>query len=124
MNTSRSILAALLTGGALLTATTAFAQVDNGMIHGPVPEQAYAQPHMVQAAVVIVIGTATATGSATNGCATTRMITVRRDITTTTTATITANRRSQDLVVKAGFPQGEPVFFRLLPYVWRARPAD
>jgi hypothetical protein len=56
MNTSRSILAALLTGGALLTATTAFAQVDNGMIHGPVPEQAYAQPHMVQAAVVINLG--------------------------------------------------------------------
>ena len=56
MNTSRSILAALLTGGALLTATTAFAQVDNGMIRGPVPEQAYAQPHMVQAAVVINLG--------------------------------------------------------------------
>ena len=56
MNTSRSILAVLLTGGALLTATTAFAQVDNGMVHGPVPEQAYAQPHMVQAAVVINLG--------------------------------------------------------------------
>jgi hypothetical protein len=56
MNTSRSILAALLTGGALLTASTAFAQVDNGMIHGPVPQQGYAQPHMVQADVVINLG--------------------------------------------------------------------
>lgn len=56
MNTSRSILAVLLTGGALLTASTAFAQVDNGMIHGPVPQQGYGQPHMVQADVVINLG--------------------------------------------------------------------
>ncbi len=37
MNTSRSIIAALIAGGALLTGSTAFAQVDNGMIHGYVP---------------------------------------------------------------------------------------
>ncbi len=56
MNTSRSIIATLLAGGALLAGTTAFAQVDNGMIHGPVPQQNYAQPHIVQADVVINLG--------------------------------------------------------------------
>src|SRR5476649_277484 len=66
------------------------------------------------AGTATAIGTVTATGSATNGCATTRMITVPRGITTTTTATITANRRSQDRVVKTGFLARGAGFFRLL----------
>jgi hypothetical protein len=59
MKTSRTIIAALLAGGALLTGTTAFAQVnqvDSAMIHGPALGQNYAQPHMMQTAVVINLG--------------------------------------------------------------------
>jgi hypothetical protein len=56
MNTSRSIIAALVAGGALLTGTTAFAQVDDGMVRGYVPPQGYEQPHMVRTAVVISLG--------------------------------------------------------------------
>jgi hypothetical protein len=56
MKTSRSILAAVIAGGALLTGSTAFAQVDSAMIHGPAMQRDYAQPHMVNAAVVINLG--------------------------------------------------------------------
>jgi hypothetical protein len=56
MNTSRSIIAALVAGGALLTGSTAFAQVDNGMIQGYAPQQGYEQRHMVSTAVVISLG--------------------------------------------------------------------
>jgi hypothetical protein len=56
MKTSRTIIAALLAGGALLTGTTAFAQVDNAMIHGPAVQQDYAQPHMMKTDVVINLG--------------------------------------------------------------------
>jgi hypothetical protein len=55
MKTTRSMIAALVAGGALLTGTTAFAQ-DNGMIHGYVPQQGYEQPHMMRTAVVISLG--------------------------------------------------------------------
>jgi hypothetical protein len=63
MKTSRTIIAALLAGGALLTGTAAFAQdhqfnqVDSAMIHGPaLGQQNYAQPHMMHTAVVINLG--------------------------------------------------------------------
>ena len=56
MKFSRSILAALIAGGALLTGTTAFAQVDSAMIHGPAMQRDYAQPHAIDAAVVINLG--------------------------------------------------------------------
>jgi hypothetical protein len=50
----------------------------------------------------------------------------RTRITTTITARIiTANRRSEDLIVKTGFPQGKPVFFAfflLWPFVQRGAP--
>ena len=56
MKTSRSIIAVLIAGGALVTGTTAFAQVDNAMIHGPVIQERYAQPQMMRTAVVISLG--------------------------------------------------------------------
>jgi hypothetical protein len=56
MNTSRSIIAAVIAGGALLSGSTAFAQVDNGMIHGYAPQQGYERPQMIRTAVVINIG--------------------------------------------------------------------
>ncbi|WP_255580680.1 hypothetical protein [Caballeronia sp. dw_276] len=56
MKTSRTIIAAMLAGGALMTATAAFAQVDNGMIHGPAVQQNYGEPHMMKTAVVINLG--------------------------------------------------------------------
>jgi hypothetical protein len=56
MKTSRTIIAALLTGGALLTGTAAFAQADNGMVYGPAMHQNYGEPHMVKTAVVINLG--------------------------------------------------------------------
>jgi hypothetical protein len=56
MKTPRTIIAALLTGGALLTTTAAFAQVDNGMVHGPAMHESYGEPHMMNTAVVINLG--------------------------------------------------------------------
>lgn len=56
MKTSRTLIAALIAGGALLTGSSAFAQVDNGMIRGQSMEQNYGQPQMIRTAVVINLG--------------------------------------------------------------------
>ncbi|MDE1182007.1 hypothetical protein [Paraburkholderia sp.] len=52
--TSRSVIAALLAGGALLTAGSAFAQSDRMVNDGPGAR--YEQPHMMPVGVSINIG--------------------------------------------------------------------
>jgi hypothetical protein len=54
--TSRSILATLLAGGALLTASSAFAQADRVIISAPGPVVTYGQPQMIPVGVQIDIG--------------------------------------------------------------------
>lgn len=54
--TSRTILATLLAGGALLTAGSAFAQADRIVISAPGPVVTYEQPHMMPVDVQINIG--------------------------------------------------------------------
>lgn len=53
--TSRSIIATLLAGGALLAAGSAFAQERGGAEHGPGPA-VYGQPHMTPVDVRVNIG--------------------------------------------------------------------
>jgi hypothetical protein len=88
--TSRSIIATLLAGGALLAAGSAFAQERVIVENGPGPV-VYGQPHMMPVDVSINIGwhgivttTAIATGLMTTGCVIIRTTTIR--ITTTTTS--------------------------------------
>jgi hypothetical protein len=54
--TSRSILATLLAGGALLTASSAFAQADRVIISAPGPVVTYGQPQLIPVGVQIDIG--------------------------------------------------------------------
>jgi hypothetical protein len=54
--TSRTILAALVAGGALLTAGSAFAQADRVVISAPGPVATYDQPRMIPVGVQIDIG--------------------------------------------------------------------
>jgi hypothetical protein len=54
--TTRSILATLLAGGAMLGATSAFAQADRMVISAPGPVVTYGQPQMMPVGVQIDIG--------------------------------------------------------------------
>jgi hypothetical protein len=54
--TSRSMLAALVAGGALLTAGSAFAQADRMVISAPGPVTTYEQPRMMPVGVQIDLG--------------------------------------------------------------------
>ena len=54
--TSRTILATLVAGGALLTAGSAFAQADRVVISAPGPVATYDQPRMIPVGVQIDIG--------------------------------------------------------------------
>lgn len=54
--TSRSIIASLIAGGALLGASAAFAQQEPMYVHGGPPPATYEQPHMLPVGVDISIG--------------------------------------------------------------------
>jgi hypothetical protein len=54
--TSRSIIATLLAGGALLGASAAFAQQDPMYVHGGPPPATYERPHMMPVDVNVNIG--------------------------------------------------------------------
>lgn len=54
--TMRAVLATLVAGGALITASSAFAQADRMVISAPGPVVTYEQPHMMPVGVQIDIG--------------------------------------------------------------------
>ncbi|CAG4898510.1 hypothetical protein [Paraburkholderia gardini] len=54
--TTRTVIATLLAGGALLTAGSAFAQYAPMVRHDGPPAAAYGQPHMIPVGVSISIG--------------------------------------------------------------------
>jgi hypothetical protein len=54
--TSRTAIAALLAGGALLGATSAFAQTDPMFVRGSVPQATYGAPHLMPVGVQVNIG--------------------------------------------------------------------
>lgn len=54
--TTRTVIATLLAGGALLTAGSAFAQHDPMMMRDAPPAATYGQPHMIPVGVSINVG--------------------------------------------------------------------